>query len=474
MRTRSSSRFRRPRPLAAVLALIALAVALFAAPSAAQSPGRAVPGPVVVLAVDGAIGPATTEYLRDGLKTAQARRSPLVVLAMDTPGGLDSATRDIIREILASPIPVATYVTPAGARAASAGTYILYASHLAAMAPGTHLGAATPVQLGGGSSPLPGGGEQPKDGDPPRPSTGPDAMSAKVVNDAAAYIASLAALQGRNAEWAERAVREAATLTSQKAAAEGVIEVIAPDLRSLLTQADGRVVRLGGRPHRLTTANAAVLELKPGWRIQALAVITDPNIAFLLLLVGVYGLIFEFMSPGGIGPGVVGAVALLVALFALNLLPVNYAGLALLVLGIALMTAEALTPTIGVLGVGGAVAFGLGSLFLFKGPIPEFRLSPGVALSAAVLSLAYFTLALGAVMRTRRARVAIGTLSGVEGRVVSWSGPLGVVRVQGEDWQARSAAALVPGQTVRITGRDGLRLDVEGREPAAPDREAPS
>lgn len=468
MRTRSNSKARWSRPLAAAWGLlIALAVALLAVPGAAQSPGRATEGPVLVLAVDGAIGPATSEYLRDGLKTAQARGSPLVVLAMDTPGGLDSATRDIIREILASPVPVATYVTPAGARAASAGTYILYASHLAAMAPGTHLGAATPVQLGGGSSPLPGPTPPPKEDDKPVPSTGPDAMSAKVVNDAAAYIASLAALHGRNAEWAERAVREAATLTSQRAAAEGVIEIIAPDLQSLIRQADGRVVRVGGRPHTLATANAAVLELRPGWRIQALAVITDPNIAFLLLLVGVYGLIFEFMSPGGIGPGVVGAVALLVALFALNLLPVNYAGLALLALGIGLMTAEALTPSVGVLGVGGAVAFGLGSLFLFKGPIPEFRLSPGVALTAAALSLTYFTVALGAVARTRRARIAIGSLFGAEGRVVSWSGPRGVVRVQGEDWQAQSSAALAPGRIVRVTGRDGLRLDVE-------DREAPS
>jgi membrane-bound serine protease (ClpP class) len=302
-------------------------------------------------------------------------------------------------------------------------------------------------------------------------------MSAKVVNDAAAYIASLAALHGRNAEWAERAVREAATLTSQKAAAEGVIEVIAPDLRSLLDQADGRVVRLAGRPHVLSTAGAALLELKPGWRIQALAVITNPNIAFLLLLVGMYGLIFEFMSPGAIAPGVVGAVALLVALFALDLLPVNYAGLALLILGVGLMTAEAMAPSIGALGVGGVVAFGLGALFLFKGPIPEFRLSPGVALTAAVFSLGYFTVALGASLRARRARVVTGpaALAGAEGRVVSWSGPRGVVRLQGEDWQARSDATLVPGQAVRVLGRDGLRLDVEGgAEAAGPDREAPS
>lgn len=449
--------------LGALLVLVYAWLALgAAAPAPASFPAQRGDGAVLVLEVDGAIGPATTEYLRDGLAEAKARGAPMVILAMDTPGGLDAATRDIIAEILASPVPVATYVTPAGARAASAGTYILYASHLAAMAPGTHLGAATPVQMGGGGSPLPGGPE-PKEGEESAAPQGQDAMTAKVVNDAAAYIASLAALHGRNAEWAERAVREAATLTSQQALEQEVIELVAGDLNGLLRQADGRTVQLQGRPHVLDTGGATVEVLEPGWRTQVLSVITDPNIAFLLLLVGVYGLIFEFMSPGSIGPGVVGAVALLVAMFALNMLPVNYAGLALLLLGIALMTAEAVTPTLGVLGIGGAIAFGLGSLFLFKGPIPEFRLSPGVALTASALSLAFFMLALGAVLRTRRAAVAIGpaTLIGAGGRVVSWSDGHGLVEAQGEEWQARSAASLVPGQVVRVVGRDGIGLHVE-------------
>ncbi|MFZ5719714.1 MAG: NfeD family protein [Pseudomonadota bacterium] len=459
--------------IGAVMAIIwAWAMLGAAAPAPGAAPTTPERAAVLVLAVDGAIGPATTEYLRDGLAAAKARGAPLVILSMDTPGGLDSATRDIIADILASPTPVATYVNPAGARAASAGTYILYASHLAAMAPGTHLGAATPVQMGGGgSSPLPGSPDP--EAEEGRPAAkGQDAMSAKVINDSAAYIASLAALHGRNAEWAERAVREAATLTSRQALEQNVIEVIAGDVPSLLRQADGRTVSVQGRPHVLATAGASVERLEPDWRIKALSVITDPNIAFLLLIVGVYGLIFEFMTPGSIGPGVVGAVALLVAMFALNMLPVNYAGLALLLLGIALMTAEVLTPTLGVLGIGGAVAFGLGSLFLFKGPIPEFRLSPAVAVTASLLSLAFFVLALGAVWRTRRAAVAIGpaTLVGAAGRVVSWSNGHGLVQAQGEEWQATSRAELEPGQIVRIVGREGVGLQVEPVSAASQER----
>jgi len=449
--------------------LFAAILAMFAPAAAAQRPAT---GPVIVLELDDAIGPATTEYVQSGLKAARARGASLVVLRMDTPGGLDSATRDIIHAILASPTPVATYVSPAGARAASAGTYILYASHLAAMAPGTHLGAATPVQLGG-STPFPGaapapdekqkdGGAQPTGARPadPRPA---DAMSAKVVNDAAAYIASLAALQGRNAAWAERAVREAATLTAEQALAQQVIEVLPGDLTTLLAQAEGRTVRLGGKPHVLRTAGAPLEIMEPGWRIRLLSVITNPNIAYILLLVGVYGLLFEFMSPGAVAPGIIGAVALLTALFALNMLPVNYAGLALILLGVGLMTAEAFNPSVGAFGIGGVVALALGSLLLFNGPIPEFRLSPGVVLAAVALSLAYFILALGTALRSRRLAVAIGpaTLLGASGRVVSWSGDHGLVRLQGEDWQARAPGPLAPGQGVRVAGREGLALIVE-------------
>lgn len=442
-----------------------LAIALLlASPVVSQAGRMRAARPVIVLDVDGGIGPATTEYLRGGLRTATARGSPLVVLRMDTPGGLDSATHDIISEILASPVPVATYVAPAGARAASAGTYILYASHLAAMAPGTHLGAATPVMIGGAPTPMPGGAPAPPDKEKAAGAKPPvDAMSNKVVNDAAAYMAALAALQRRNPEWAERAVREAATLTAEQALAQGVIEVVAGDLPSMLAQAEGRTVRLAGQPHLLRTVGAPVEILEPGWRIRLLGVITNPNIAYILLLVGVYGLIFEFMSPGAVAPGIVGAVALLTALFALDLLPVNFAGLALILLGVGLMTAEAFNPSVGAFGIGGIVAFAIGSLLLFKGPAPEFRLSPGVVIAAVALSLAYFVLALGTALRSRRRVVAIGpsTLLGAPGRVVSWSGERGLVRLQGEDWQARAPRSLAPGQRVRVSGRDGLALIVE-------------
>jgi membrane-bound serine protease (ClpP class) len=462
---------RSPVPVWRWIALMAMLAGMLWPALAAQGQTAATrapaaqPGPVIVLDVDGAIGPATTEYIRDGLSTAKERNARLLVIRMDTPGGLDSATRDIIAEILASPVPVATFVAPAGARAASAGTYILYASHLAAMAPGTHLGAATPVSMGGGSTPLPGGG-QPDTSEEKAKETAEkaptDAMTAKVVNDAAAYLASLAALHGRNPEFAEAAVRQAATLTSAQALDQNVIEVLAADMDGLIAAADGRTVQLAGDPHVLALSGAEVVEVGASWRNKALAAITDPNIAYLLLLVGIYGLIFEFLSPGSFGPGVIGAVSLVVALFSLNLLPVNYAGLILIALGIGLMTAEAMTPSIGVLGIGGAAALALGSLILFKGPIPEMQISPWLVVVVVASSLAFFVLALGAAWRSRKRAVAIGNLVGAAGPVLSWAGDEGFVQLEGERWQARSARPLAPGQTARVTARDGLTVLVEG------------
>jgi membrane-bound serine protease (ClpP class) len=429
------------------LAMLVLAACLLAWPAArAQAPpaGRT----ALVLDVQGGIGPATAGYLRHALEAAATENAALIVLRIDTPGGLSSAMRDIIQDMLASPVPVVAYVAPSGARAASAGTYILYASHLAAMAPGTNLGAATPVQLGGG-------GEPAEDGKP-------DPETAKAVNDAVAYIRGLAELSGRNADWAEAAVREAASLTASAALERHVIEIVATDLDDLLAQANGRTVRLNGRDVTLHTKGLAVREVEPGWRVRLLAAITDPNVAYILLLVGIYGIIFEFFAPGTALPGTAGAIALLVGLFALNLLPIDLAGTGLVLLGIALMVAEAFAPSFGALGIGGAIAFALGSLFMFE-DVPGFSLSLPVVLTATAASLALFGVMLTAVVRAHRRRTVSGdaVLLGAPGRVLSWSVGEGQVHVHGERWQARAAVPLAPGARIRVVGRDRLVLHVE-------------
>ncbi|MDP1987061.1 MAG: nodulation protein NfeD [Phenylobacterium sp.] len=453
----------------ALAVLVVAWLGLVLAPAAwaqAQAPSPAGPAPLVlVLDLDGAVGPASREYLGQGLEEAARREADLAVIRMDTPGGLDSSTREIIADILASPVPVAVFVTPAGARAASAGTYILYASHLAAMAPGAHLGAATPVQMGG-SNPLSPAEPDADEGEEAKAPMG-DAMTAKVTNDAAAYMRSLAELQGRNAQWGERAVREAATLTAAEALDQGVIELLSRDLNNLIAQADGRTVMLNGDPRVLRTAGATTETLAPSWRVQALAVITNPNIAYILLMVGIYGLIFEFMSPGAVGPGAVGAVCLLLGLFALNMLPVNYAGGALMLLGIGLLVAEAFAPGFGVFGAAGAVGLAIGSVMLFR-ETPGFKLSPYVILATVAVSLAFVGIALRAAVRAAKGGVATGAeaLLRATGVVQSWADGQGYVHAQGEDWHARSSAPLLPGQPVRIAARDGLTLIVEPENPA--------
>ena len=455
------------RGVALVLALLWPALQPWAG-HAQTEPGkapamRAASPPVIVVDVKGAIGVGSGYLIEEVLARARSERAGLVVLRLDTPGGLVSATREVIGAILASPVPVVVFVAPTGARAASAGTYIAYAAHVAAMAPGTHLGAATPVQVGAPSGPGP--APQPRrDGDKPESDAG-GAMERKVLNDAIAYLRSLAQLRGRNADWAEKAVREGATLTAEEAAREKVVDLLAGNVGDLLDRLDGRTVRTIEGERVLATRHAPVREIEPGWKSRLLSIVTDPNIAFILLMIGVYGIIFEFWHPGLAGPGIVGAICLLVGLMALSVLPISLAGLGLLVLGIGMMAAEAFTPGVGVLGLGGVVAFILGGLFLFDpaGADIDFAVAWPVVVGAAVTNALLFVGLLGMVLRVRRRKVVTGAeqMIGLEGRVVDWENGRGRIRVHGEVWSARAAAPLAPGAPVRVERRDGLTLHVE-------------
>lgn len=432
------------------------------------APWLALPAPagaasVVVAELRGPIGVGTAMTVERALRAGEAQRAALVVLQLDTPGGLVSATRDIVQQILASRVPVAVHVAPSGARAASAGTYIAYAAHVAAMAPGTTLGAATPIRLGAPPAP------PPRDSEKSPGDTGNAALERKTLNDAIAFIRGLAQLRGRNAQWAEAAVRDAATLTASEAAAQRVVDFVAADVAGLLASAHGRTVEVAGQKVALDTRNAPLVMLETGWRARLIAFITDPNVAFVLLLVGLYGLAFEFLTPGAIGPGVVGAIALLLALAALAMLPLNAAGVALLLLGLGLMAAEALTPGFGVLGLGGVAAFVAGGVFLFDadGADVALRVAWPVVLSAAASSAALFTFVLGAAWRARRREPVTGNgqLMRETGEALRWNGLAGTVRVHGEVWSARSETPLAAGAHVEVVGREGLTLVVRPLSP---------
>jgi membrane-bound serine protease (ClpP class) len=415
----------------------------------------------IVLEIDGAIGPPLADYIARELTAARTDEARFIVLRMNTPGGLDTSMRKIISAILASPVPVATYVAPNGARAASAGTYIAYASAIAAMAPGTNIGAATPIQLGG--NPLfPSDQKSQKDQKDAKPGEQGDTETRKIINDAVAYIRSLAALNGRNADWATDAVRSAASLPASEALALHVIDVIADDVPDLLRKIDGREVTIVGKPQRLATAGLDIVVRPPDWQTELLMLVTNPNVAFILMLIGVYGLILEFFNPGAVAPGLIGAISLLVALYALAFMPINYAGAALVLLGVALMIAEVHIGAFGALGVGGIAAFVIGALMMFPAHAPGFTLSGGVIAGTALGTAALFLLALAALLRRKRP-VVTGheALIGAEGETVSWQNGEGRIRVKGEIWLARAAAPLAAGSRVKIVGRDGLVLRVE-------------
>ena len=451
----------RYRPWPGLLALLLLFIA-----GLAQADG------VMRTQISGPIGPATASHMQQALDAAAAQQAQLLLVRLDTPGGLDGAMRDIIKAIIGAPLPVALYVAPSGARAASAGTYMLYAAHISAMAPGTNLGAATPVQIGGGlplpgRRPAPGNSDADPDPEQDQPPSTPDAMHSKLVNDAVAYIRSLAELRGRNADWAEQAVREAASLSAQQALEQNVIDLLAASDAELLEQLDGRTVELTTGPVTLATAGAVLQDFEPDWRTRLLAVLTNPSVTYILLLIGIYGLFFEFASPGGVVPGVAGAIALLLALYGLQMLPVNYAGLGLILLGVGLMLAEVFAPSFGALGIGGTVALVIGSIILIDTEAPGFGIPLTLIGAVAASSLLLFTFVLGALWRARRGRVVSGgeaLMQATATAVEDFTGE-GHVWLHGERWAAHCAVPLRANQPVRVRERRGLVVIVEPVEP---------
>ena len=468
-----------------ILAAAALAQAPATEPAgkaaADAEPASSGAGSALLLRLDGPIGPATSHYITRGIERAREESHAVVILQMDTPGGLDTAMRDIVKAILASHVPVISFVAPNGARGASAGGYILYASHVAAMAPATNMGSMTPVSIGGQEPsprerPTPREVDEPQDGQKedqkdarddsgadPAPAVPGTAMERKVVNDAVAYVRGLAELRGRNADWAERAVRDGVNVQASEALKQNIIDVVASDVPDLLAKIDGRAVKLATGEHKLATRNLMVQTLEPDWRTQVLMVLTNPTVAYGLLLIGIYGLLFEGYNPGAVLPGVAGVICLLLALFAFQILPVNYAGLALIAVGVGLVIAEAFVPSFGTLGLGGVIAFVIGSIMLFDTDVPGFGIAlpviGGIA-TAAALAL------VGAVWLFNRARLR-PVVTGAEQIVGSFGvaetsiDGTGTVRLGGEIWNARASAPIPAGQRVRITKMEGLLLHVE-------------
>lgn len=419
--------------------------------------------PVLQLDIDGAVGPATSDYINRNFDKAADSGAKMILLRIDTPGGLDTSMREIIKKIIASPIPVVGYVAPDGARAASAGTYILYACHVAAMAPATNLGAATPIQITDiGPLTDQDNKKNAKELQPETQKSAGHAMKDKIINDAVAYIRGLAAMRGRNVEWAEKAVREAASLPANEALALKVIDLIASNDSDLLNKLDSRKVHVLGQEITLQTRGAAIEHIAPDWRSELLGVVANPNIAYILLLIGLYGIVMEFAHPGAVVPGTIGAICLLLAMYAFQMLPINYAGIALIVLGVGLMIAEAFAPSFGILGIGGISAFVFGSVILIDAKAPGFGINPGLIGGFALSSAALLILALGILLKARHKPILSGKeeMLGSVGEAMEDFNATGRVRVHSETWRAQTNKPLHKNDKVRVTGIEGLLLSV--------------
>lgn len=449
------------KALAGLVLTIVFLTAFLATPAESQDTAPF----AYTLKINGIIGPATDDLIKRHLKIAEERHAEVMILEMHTPGGLYDSMQQIIQGILDSPVPVVTYVSPAGSHAASAGTYILYASHIAAMAPGTNIGAATPIQMGN---------NQPEQKDDPSiPDTEKESkkikpattLERKMVNDASAYIKTLAELRGRNVEWAEKAVREAETLTASEALSKKAIDVIADDIPDLLKKIDGKTVKMShGQSKTLHTKGAKTEMFEADWRTQILEVITHPNVAFLLMTGGGYGIIYEFAHPGAFFPGVMGAICIILALFAMNVLPINYTGVSLIVLGICLMTGEAFAPSFGVLGIGGLISFAAGGMMLIDSTTPGFGVDLWVIAAMSVISFGVLSLILAFAVRAQRKPPTTGAeeLLSSLGEVLEWAQGHGQVQITGETWRAEAATdyILKKGDKVRVTEIRDLTLIV--------------
>jgi membrane-bound serine protease (ClpP class) len=421
---------------------------------AAQAPSLDTGGArrVLLLVVDGGINPATADYIHDGIEVARQSASQAVLIQLDTPGGLLDSSKTIVKDILGAPVPVIVYVAPSGAGATSAGVFVTMAAHVAAMAPGTNIGAAHPV------------GGQGQDID--------DDMREKVENFAASLSRTIARQRGRNVEWAEKAVRESVSITEQEAVDLKVVDLIAENVTQLLEEVDGRQIEIEGRTAVLQTAGASIERHEMRLRQKILDVLANPNVAYLLMMAGILGLYMEFTHPGLFFPGITGAICLLLAMAALQVLPINYSGLALIVFGVALLVTELFLPSFGIIGVGGVVAFVLGSLLLFDTPESTLAVDPGIVAAAATMVGGFMLIVSWLVVRAHRRRPALGMegLLGEIGEVRRAASPNGKVKVfvHGEYWDAETDEPLQLGESVEVVSARGMRLRVRRHNPARP------